>query len=160
MNMKKLSVLLCVTLGLVACKKDSKVSDIVNPTASFTCKINGTSWSAVTRVTRRQGNTFVISGTGSLGKDVLSITTLGITAKTYTLDPINSQTEFSATFTMDTNTSDSLYQAMNGTVVLTAVDTVNKKISGTFNFSLRKASISPLIKQVSNGSFSNLIYTE
>jgi hypothetical protein len=95
-----------------------------------------------------------------LGKDVLSITTLGITAKTYTLDPINSQTEFSATFTMDTNTSDSLYQAMNGTVVLTAVDTVNKKISGTFNFSLRKASISPLIKQVSNGSFSNLIYTE
>ena len=158
--MKRLSVILLVIISLVACKKDSKVSDIINPTASFGCKINGTSWSAVTRVTRRQGNKFILTGTGSLGKDVLSITTLGITAKTYTLDPINSIVEFSATFTMDTNTTDSLYQAVNGTVILTAVDTVNKKISGTFSFRTSKVLNPLLIKEVTSGAFSNLIYTE
>ncbi len=158
--MKKGSIILLVAISFIACKKDSKVDDIINPTASFTCKINGTSWSAITRITKRQGNNFIITGTGSLGNDVLNITTFGITAKTYTLDPINATTEFSATFTTDTNTSDSLYQAVNGTVTLTSVDTVNKKISGTFSFRSCKIINPLLLKEVTNGSFSNLNYTE
>ena len=158
--MKKLSIIVVTILSLTACKKDSKVNDIINPTASFSCKINNVSWSAITRVTKKQGNTFIITGTGSLGNDVLNITTFGTTAQTYHLDPINSQTQFSATFTMDTNNNDSLYQAVNGTVILTSVDTVNKKISGTFSFRSSKI-INPLIlKEITNGSFNNLSYTE
>ncbi|GAB4452028.1 MAG: hypothetical protein Fur0028_07560 [Bacteroidales bacterium] len=158
--MKKISLIFATALSLFACKKDSKITDVINPTASFSCKINNVSWSAITRVTRKQGNTFVITGTGSLGNDVLNITTFGTNAQTYHLDPINGQTQFSATFTMDTNNNDSLYQAVNGTVILTTVDTVNKKISGTFSFRSSKV-ISPLtIKDVTNGSFNNLTYTE
>ncbi|NMD01336.1 MAG: hypothetical protein GYA62_16665 [Bacteroidales bacterium] len=158
--MKRFSFILLTALSFAACKKASKINDIINPTASFSCKINNVSWSAITRVTRKQGNTFVITGTGSLGNDVLNITTFGTTAQTYHLDPINGQTQFSATFTMDTNNNDSLYQAVNGTVVLTTVDTVNKKISGTFSFRSSKV-ISPLtLKEVTNGSFTNLTYTE
>jgi len=158
--MKKILFFALVALSFSACKKDSKISDIVNPSASFSCKINGTSWSAITRVTRREGNKFIITGTGSLGSDVLNITTFGIAQQTYTLNAANSQVEFSGTFTTDTNTSDSLYQAVNGTVTLTAVDTVNKKISGTFTFKASKI-ISPLqLKDVTNGTFSNLNYTE
>jgi len=158
--MKKISFILLALISPSACKKESKLSDIVNPTASFSCKINNVSWTAITRVTRKQGNTFIISGTGSLGNDVLNITTFGTTAQTYHLDPINSQTQFSATFTMDTNNSDSLYQAVNGTVVLTSVDTVNKKISGTFSFRSSKIINPLLLKEVTNGSFNNLTYTE
>ncbi|NSW46261.1 MAG: hypothetical protein HPY79_10655 [Bacteroidales bacterium] len=158
--MKKISFLLLALISLSACKKDSKINDIINPTASFSCKINNVSWTAITRVTRKQGNTFIISGTGSLGNDVLNITTFGTTAQTYHLDPINGQTQFSATFTMDTNTNDSLYQAVNGTVTLTSVDTVNKKISGTFSFRSSKVINPLLLKEVTNGSFNNLTYTE
>ncbi|MGQ9846305.1 MAG: DUF6252 family protein [Bacteroidales bacterium] len=158
--MKKIGIIVLAILSLTACKKDSKVNDIINPTASFSCKINNVSWSATTRVTKKQGNTFIITGTGSLGKDVLNITTFGTTAQTYYLDPVNSQAQFSATFTMDTNNNDSLYQAINGTVTLTLVDTVNKKISGTFSFRLSKINNPLLLKEVTNGSFNNLTYTE
>jgi len=158
--MKKISFLLLTLISLSACKKDSKINDVINPTASFSCKINNVSWTAITRVTRKQENTFIISGTGSLGNDVLNITTFGTTAQTYYLDPIDGKTQFSATFTMDTNTNDSLYQAVNGTVTLTSVDTVNKKISGTFSFRLSKVINPLLLKEVTEGSFNNLTYTE
>ncbi|MCX7863113.1 MAG: DUF6252 family protein [Bacteroidales bacterium] len=147
-------------IAFSSCKKDSKINDIVNPTASFTCKINGTQWTAITRVTRKENNKFIITGTGSLGSDVLNITTFGIEKKTYTLSPVDGKTEFSATFTNDTQTTDSLYQALYGTVAITALDTVNKKISGTFQFRTSKI-INPLIiKEITNGSFNNLTYTE
>jgi hypothetical protein len=95
-----------------------------------------------------------------LGSDVLNITTFGIEKKTYTLSPIDGKTEFSATFTLDTQTTDSLYQALTGTVTITALDTVNKKISGTFQFRAGKVINPLLIKEVTNGSFNNLSYTE
>ncbi len=158
--MRKVIFVSLICLGFLSCKKDSKLNDVINPTASFTCKINGTNWSAITRVTRKEGNKFIITGTGSLGSDVLNITTFGIETGTYILSPLDGKTEFSATFTMDTQNTDSLYQAVNGTVQLTMVDTVNKKISGTFQFRSSKVINPLLIKEVTNGSFSNLKYTE
>jgi hypothetical protein len=158
--MKKITLMFLVLSAFVSCKKDSKVNDIVNPSASFSCYINGNKWTAITRVTKKENNKFIITGTGSLGKDVLNITIFGTQAKTYTLSPIDGITEFSATFTLDTQTTDSLYQAINGTVKINSVDTVNKKISGTFQFKTSKI-IEPLrIKEITNGEFSNLTYTE
>lgn len=158
--MKAIVIIFSVLLLLIACKEDSKINDVVNPTASFTCKINGQQWTAITRVTRKENDKFIISGTGSLGSDVLNITTFGIEKKTYTLSPIDGKVEFSATFTMDTQTTDSIYQALTGTVTITALDTINKKISGTFQFRAGKVINPSLIKEVTNGSFNNLTYTE
>lgn len=158
--MKKIFAFTIAIVCLTACKKDTKINDIVNPTASFTCKINGTSWAAITRVTRKESNKFIITGTGSLGNDVLNITTFGIENKTYTLSPIDNKLEFSATFTNDTQTTDSLYQAVNGTVTISSIDTVKKKISGTFQFRASKIIDPLIIKNITSGSFNNLTYTE
>ncbi len=158
--MKNVYLITIVVILITACNKDSKVNDIINPTASFTCKINGTTWTAITRVTRKESNKFIITGTGSLGNDVLNITTFGTEKKTYTLMPIDGITEFSATFTNDTQNTDSLYQAVTGTVVITSLDTVNKKISGTFQFRTSKVVNPLIIKEITNGSFNNLTYTE
>ncbi len=158
--MKKTLIIVLPIVSFCSCKKDSKINDTVNPTTSFTCKINGSSWSAISRVTRKQGNTFIITGTGSLRNDVLNITTFGTQVNSYTLSTIDGKTEFTATFTSDTQNNDSLYQATSGIVQLTKVDTVNKKISGTFQFRTSKIINPLLIKEITNGSFTNLTYTE
>ncbi len=158
--MKNITFFVAIAITVASCKKDSKVNDVVNPTASMSCKINGTQWTSISRVTVRQNNKFIISGTGSLGSDILNITTFGITPKTYNLHPIDGIIEFSATFTQDTNNQDSLYQAVYGTVTLTKVDTVNKKISGTFNFRMSKIIDPLIIKEITEGSFNNLSYSD
>jgi|YNPMSStandDraft_2_1061718.scaffolds.fasta_scaffold07381_4 hypothetical protein len=157
----KNAILIVISIILLTnCKKDSKINDIVNPTASFTCKINGTTWTAITRVTRKESNKFIITGTSSLGSDALNIVTFGTEKKTYNLSPIDGKTEFSATFTNDTQITDSLYQAVNGTVTITSLDTTNKKISGTFQFITSKIVNPLIIKEITSGSFNNLTYTE
>ena len=142
-----------------ACKKDSKITDIVNLEASMKCKINGTSWSAVSRVTTMQANKFLINGTGSMGSDVLNVTTLGIATGTYNLSVnVPVQTQFSATYTNSSST-DSLYTAYEGTVTLSSVDTTNKKISGAYSFKAKNL-LHLLLpdKIITEGTFSNLVY--
>lgn len=149
-------ILIIVIVFSFACKKDSKITDIINPTASMKCKVNGADWSAQTRVTTIQSNKVIVNGTGSLGSDVLNVTTFGITTKTYTIDPYNAIVEFSASFTNDTNKPDSIYTATEGTVTLSKVDTVNKRISGTFAFKGKNTLL--LNKQITAGSFTDLAY--
>lgn len=159
--MKKITLLLLVS-GIIfsmSCKKDTKITDIINPGASMKCNIGGASWSAVSRVTTKQGNKFIITGTGSMGSDVLNVTIFGATTGTYNLTttlPI--QTQMSGTFTKSTST-DSLYTAYEGTATLSSVDTTNKKISGTFSFKAKNLS-HPLLSNmiITSGTFTNLIY--
>ena len=155
--MKKSTLIIFITLITFsfACKKDSKIADIVNPTASMKCKINGSSWSALTRVTTKQGNTFLINGT--VGSDALNITILGITTGTYNLTtymPV--QTQFSGNYTNSTSATDSLYTAYEGTCTLSSVDTSAKKISGTFSFKAKNLLLNT--KNITEGTFTNLIY--
>lgn len=158
--MKKITffAIISILAFTFACKKDSKITDIINLEASMKCKVNGASWSALSRVTTKQGNTFLINGT--VGSDVLNITILGISTGTYTLSttvPVSAQ--FSATYTNSTSTSDSLYTAYEGTVTLSSVDTTSKKISGTFSFKAKNPTNLLLPnKNITEGTFSHLIY--
>ena len=142
----------------MSCKKDTKITDIINPGASMKCNIGGASWSAVSRVTTKQGNKFIITGTGSMGSDVLNVTIFGATPGTYTIDPQAAQIQASATFTKST-ALDSLYTAFEGTATLSSVDTTNKKISGTFSFKAKNLT-HPLLSNmiITSGTFTNLIY--
>lgn len=150
-------VLLSIAAFMFSCKKDNDIADIINPAASMKCKVNGNLWTSISRVTTKQGNTFLINGTGSLGSDVLNITTFGISTGAYNLTTtIPVQTQFSATFTNNTGTTDSLYTAYEGTVNLTKVDTVNKKISGNFSFKAKNLSL--LNKNITEGTFEELTY--
>ena len=156
--MKKITliILICGLLFSLSCKKDSKITDLINVSASMKCKINGTSWSAVTRVTTQQGNNFLINGTGSLGNDVLNVTIIGNTTGTYNLTTNTPpQIQMSANFANGTS-PDSLYTATEGTVTLSSVDVTNKKISGSFSFKAKNMALNN--KNITEGTFSNLIY--
>ncbi len=153
MKNSKILILITIIAFSFACKKDSKIANIINPTASMKCKVNGADWSAQTRVTTMQSNKFIINGTtGTSGSNVLNITIFGTTTGTY----INVPTQFLATYTNDTNASDSLFTATEGTVTLSKVDTVNKRISGTFSFNAKNAQL--LNKQITAGTFTDLAY--
>lgn len=160
--MKKLLLISLIALVVISCKKDDDDPDnnFINPSASMSAKINGTSWSAITRVTTLQSNTFIITGTGSInGNNVMAITILGSTTGTYVLDPMNAQTQFTANFTPVVSNTDSIYQAYQGTVTLTSVDVANKKVSGTYSF---KARLQDMVTEidVTEGKFENLNFTE
>ena len=124
--------------------------------ASMSCNINGTAWNAITRVSTKQANSFLINGSSLFGNDLLNITVLGISPGSYNLNPLLGQVQASATYTNSISKTDSLYTAFSGTVTLTSVDLVNKKISGTFSFLARNINLAT--KTISEGTFNNLSY--
>ena len=151
-------IILIIGLGFtMGCKKDSKITDIVNLSASMKCKVNGSQWTALSRVTTLQGTTLLVNGTGSLGSDVLNITVPSAGVGTFnlsTVQPISAQ--FSATYTNDTGNTDSLYTATSGTVTITKFDQTNKRVSGTFSFTARNLAMAT--KTITEGTFTELEY--
>ncbi len=155
--MKKVLFLMAAVMILAAsCKDDDgNPNPIINPTAKLSCKIDGNSWSAVTRVSTNTQGTFVINGS-TLTSDALNITIVGETPATYSLGTM--QYGFSATYSPVASNTDSVYQAINGTVVLSEVNTTDKKISGTFNFNAVNVKNLSLTKSVTEGVFTALYY--
>lgn len=155
--MKKLFLFLfAAALFTTACNDDDgSPSPIINPSAKLSCNIDGSSWSAVTRVTTNTQGTFVISGS-TLSSDALNITIIGESTGTYTLG--TAQYGFSATYSPVASNTDSVYQALNGTVVLSEVNTTDKKISGTFNFNARNVTNLSNEITVTDGVFTALYY--
>lgn len=153
MKNTKFLILIFVIAFSFACKKDSKITDIINPSASLKCKVNGVDWTAQTRLTTMQSNKFIINGTvGTSGSNILNITIFGANTGTYITVP----TQFLATYTNDTGVGDSLYTSTEGTVTLSKVDTTNKRISGTFSFKAKNPQL--LNKQITAGTFTDLAY--
>jgi len=163
MNIKGL-LFVCALLSaaVFSCKKDS--DDEVK--ASMGAKIytvnleNDTiNWSAVTRVTVLKNNIFTISGTSlnaDLSNDVLAITVNGVTAGTYTLDPLSLKAQCGCAYTTKFNGASAIFASTTGNVVITKVDTGNKLISGTFEFSVLSGDVT---KNITKGTFENLKYT-
>ncbi|OFX39018.1 MAG: hypothetical protein A2X08_17850 [Bacteroidetes bacterium GWA2_32_17] len=156
MKKSKLFILITIIAFSFSCKKDSKITDIINPSASMKCKIDGVDWTAQIRETNLQSNKFIIIGT--TGSSVLNVTIIGITTGTYIIDPLAAQVQASATYTNSTST-DSLYTAYEGSVTLSSVDTTNKKINGTYSFKAKNL-LHPLLndKNITGGSFTELSY--
>lgn len=144
-------VMLAITLVIGSCSKDS-----VSTNNKLSAKIDGKSWNASFRVTNLTGNVFVITGTSITG-EILAITINGDSPDLYQLGLGN--LECAATYKGSALAStDDIYQSVSGKVNLTKVDKTNKKISGTFDFSLAKLSLTSI--SVSNGTFNDLEYTE
>lgn len=156
-KMKKLFVLLAfVAVIASSCSKDGDGTPVlINPNAKLSCSLDGSPWTAITRVTTNTQGTFVVNGS-ALQSDALNITIIGETTGTYTLG--TGQYNFSASYSPVASNTDSLYTAINGTVELTDVDTQNRKISGTFSFNaVNVKDISKTIS-VTNGVFTSLSY--
>ncbi len=142
-----------------SCKKDgdSPLPNIVNPSASMTAKVSGANWTATTRVTVLFNNSFIITGT-SLGGKVIEVSIFGDSPGTYVLDPMQSITQMQGLWKPDGSSSGQNYISVRGTTELTTVDTLNKKISGNFEFVAARSANDTVYVQ--NGAFENLSYTE
>lgn len=155
--MKKICfVLALVGMMAASCTKDGDgTPTIINPNAKMTCKIDGAQWTALTRVTTNTAGGFSINGS-ALQSDALDITIVGETTGTYTLGTM--QFNFTASYSPVASNTDSLYTAINGTVVLSEVDQTNRRISGTFFFNAINVSNNALNKSITDGVFTSLSY--
>lgn len=153
--MKKIILFIAIAIGIMACGKDGSNPVLINPTAKLSCKINGSTWTALTRVTTHQAGTFAITGS-SLQSDAINITILNDSPGTYALGTLNYN--FSATFSPVANNTDSVYQAMNGSLTLSTVDNTNNRISGTFQFNAINVKNNTLDISVTDGVFESLAF--
>lgn len=152
--MKRIIVaLIFVSIIVSACNFLNNASS--NSTGVLRCNIDGKPWSSVTRVSVKKSGGFSINGS-AMQQDALDITITGNTKGTYTLGTL--QYGFVASYTPLVTSGDSLYTAINGTVVLSDVDLTNSKISGTFQFNLVNVKNNSRSKAVTDGVFTSLSY--
>ena len=156
------SSLICMAVVMILFSDGCKKAEELFP--SMSAKIDGTEWSAITKVTTMQSAQFLINGTSSSG-EVINVTVFGTSEGTYLLEfntdtSISVKTQFSGLYKPKGAVSDSSnYIAKEGTVVLSKVDTENKTVSGTFNFTARKTSLTDTSTvNITDGKFEDLKY--
>jgi hypothetical protein len=148
-----------ITLGLAllmaaGCKKDDNAL-----TTKMTATINGKSWVSTIRVTVKNDAGFIITATqvnSSLVTSELIIRINGFTSGTYNV--IASSNNCLATYTPDVTNASKSYVSATGIVTVTDINTSDKTISGTFEFTCSNLSLEMV--PITNGSFTGLKYTE
>lgn len=161
--MKKYLILLAIaaiSLNFMSCKKDTVEDTIAAITpATMSATVNDTAFTTITRLTvfSPTVNTFVITGTSLDGK-ILNVTIKGSEVGTYTtsLELENLSTQVVAGWRANSES----YVSNTGTVEITKVDKVKKKISGTFNFTMINPPGLVEVFTIENGKFDQLSYTE
>lgn len=153
--MKKFLLLFSlIAIIFASCQNDGDGTPvIINPNASLKCKIDGVTWTAMTRITTHTAGNFIINGTTFSG-DALNISTLGDSTGTYTLGTLSYHS--TATYSPKATEPDSLYQALSGTIIITEIDLQNNKISGTFEFNTVNVLNASLSKAITEGVFTVL----
>ncbi len=160
--MKKQIILLAIaaiSIAFFSCTKDEVEEAAASvTTASMSATVNDTTWTSITRVTKKfhTPESFVITGT-STDQRILVITIRGIEKGTYTTSVQLEDPSAQVGGAWRANSAN--YFSKAGTVEITKLDTVNKKISGTFNFDLISQTDLDGFK-VELGKFDNLSYTE
>lgn len=170
MNLRFNSLLLIITLVIstfTSCKKDKDPATPTppvppSPTASMTAKVDGAAW---TSLSNRTEATILNIGSflGGIASDssVIIITVDGefVLNGNYSL---NYMSDHAGVFMSDNSgtspawTSNS-YPTNTGNLTITAMDPVNKRISGTFNFRAWRGSDNSF-KDITNGVFTNVNY--
>ncbi len=160
----RLLLLALITCGFVGCSKEKSIdsTDAGGP-GILKMKVDGQQWVANKFASATIMNGFTsIMGSSNDGKDLI-ITLDTKSTGTYQLD----QNSNHAAAYVDNNeaapVSYTTNQGMNagdagGTVTITSIDEVSKKISGTFNFKMTR-DIDGKSIMVTEGSFTNLTYT-
>ncbi len=138
-----------------SCNKDKNT----NTNANFTAKIDGTSFKASTTAATRALGIIAIEGQSSDGGTIiLRMADSGV--HKYTMDIGSSSNVGAYTVNNDvsftTNAGNDATQS-GGTVTITSIDTVNKKLSGTFSMNVYRP-IDQTQKQITEGTFSNISY--
>lgn len=119
--------------------------------------IDGEEWKTLMPVTTLENERIFIVGTSAAGK-ILEITIDGDQAGTYNLSAQPLETKCNAIYKASaTANMDDTYISTSGTVTIDNIDDSNKKLSGTFSFTLRK-DVSVETVQITGGIFNNIKY--
>lgn len=153
--MKKLFISIAAIYVLFFASSCSKDSDGIFSN-QMSAKIGGTEWTALLPTGVFSNESFAITGTSLTGETIV-ITIKGDTTGTYNLSVLPVKTECLGTYkaTVDATTEDT-YVSTTGSVVLTKVDKSQKLISGTFSFYVANQAFA--VKQITNGTFTNVTY--
>jgi hypothetical protein len=152
--MKKVGTIIVIILLLTSCS----LEEIINELApDMTAKINGTEWKASIPYSVIEDDKYILTGISLNGKSI-SITINGTSSGIYELSLTS--TQCTAIYKESTSNSlDDAYLAISGVVNLSAVDTDEKTISGTFSFTVIR-DITESAIEITEGKFSYLPYTE
>jgi Family of unknown function (DUF6252) len=147
-----------------SCKKETSIENAGNANANFTAVINGVEWSAAKTsegATLLQG---MLNITGiSADSEEISITLTDTTLGLHTLSP---QTTSLAAYGSIDSSSGATFSTSQGTdstqaggeVTLTAINTLNNTVSGTFSFTVYRTSDGTQ-RTITSGVFTNIPYT-
>lgn len=172
--MKKTSIILIILSAFLAftfssCKDDDGdgIPDILN--TKLTMKINGTEWKSMFRQTnlavKDNFKVFTILATNGVSKtegSSILITIRGDEEKSYDLSTtivggaLECEIVYKESYSAST---DDAFVGSSGTVTLTEIDTENKKISGTFEFTVHRSSNVQETLTITDGQFQDLRYT-
>ncbi len=173
---KTIKIILIFALFIVACKKKSTTTPapatpVATLNGNMTAKLNGNNWVSIQNtglLIIEQSNN--VSGLVLNGQTASDIFAIGIDLPTASSTLVAGNHDLGGalddvTFTYSTKTAGggTLSQDLtdSGHVVITSVDNVNKKVSGTFNFKLHKvgSTASADSIKITAGVFTNINYT-
>lgn len=149
-------------LMFVGCSKDNNSPTILSASSSAT--IDGVTWSNPLlvppfAVKTSTGFTITMSSiSSSTVTSTLIVQLFGTVTGTYDATIITTGNKCTAVYTPNILTPTDTYASTIGKVSVTEINTTNKTISGTFNFTCANTSL--VTKTISNGKFTNVKYTE
>lgn len=158
-----LLVALTMTTTFVSCSDDDDDNSILdNIVGKFSATVGGEAWKADAPYAQMSEDKIKIFATNTDG-NIMNITLFGTEAQSYeitgdslTTDP---KGDFIAIYKESASTgTDDIYTSYKGTVTISAIDAGEKKISGTFSFSMIKPDLSTKL-EITSGSFENINYT-
>jgi len=119
---------LFIILFFLGCSKDSVMY-------RMTAFINGDAWQCIMPVMVVENMKLVITGTSLDGRTII-ITVNGISPGRYQLSAAEGLAQCAALYKASLQVSDEdAYASIDGSITLSSVDQVNKRVSGTFQFS-------------------------
>jgi hypothetical protein len=154
-----LTALVGLTLLVASCKPTPVEEDKPAAANSFKCKVDGTEIGTATTVASYENYNFNLTATFTNGKSIklTLINALRLKPGTFVLSQIGPS---AATYTPSTGVAPYISNdpyGQGGSVIITAVDSINKKISGTFSFNGMQGSTSST--NITEGVFTNISYT-
>lgn len=156
-------LVLFAAIGFVSCDTEPVDPNLLNQDddnnapASFEVTFSGSTYQAETTTAVIQNGQTVITGAKADGK-VFVITVPGTTPGAYSNATVTYKPTATATGSFTNTTPDA---GLNGTVVITSVNTNTNKVSGTFNFKGYWSVTAEGIPSIdfTNGTFTNITYT-
>ena len=153
-------LLLSTTLLFIACNNDD--DEMMEPTASMTCKLDGVDWSAAGAGASIINNTINVTGI-SAADQVITITLTGTTVGTYSLDPnlpnavayTESNDGTAIAFVSNQNIANMNY----GEVVISEINMETMRLSGTFTTEVHRLSDGGDII-ITEGIFNDIAFEE